>query len=330
MEKDPSQNQRNLRRLLMSVQASYGRLNLLIAVCDNWKYRDELIGSYERELAAKGTSCHHVRIDRQQPSLKQCLQDLVSQEPELMSVENPAIVTVLGADELLGIRLNEPKSSQEQFFFSVQWTREGLRDFKFPIVIWLTPTIATSLAQQSPDFWSWRGWVFEFFKPISSTLPVEKLPKEPVIKDSTQTGADPNELQKQIDELLSQAPDSPLLASLYNSLGKAYKDAILYAEAEQPYQKALELYERQLGADHPDVANSLNDLAGLYYLQGKYEEAEPLLVRSLEIRERQLGVDYPDVANSLNNLAALYQAQGKYSEAEPLSICDRYQSGNVN
>ena len=123
MEKDPSQNQRNLRRLLMSVQASYGRLNLLIAVCDNWKYRDELIGSYERELAAKGTSCHHVRIDRQQPSLKQCLQDLVSQEPELMSVENPAIVTVLGADELLGIRLNEPKSSQEQFFFSVQWTR---------------------------------------------------------------------------------------------------------------------------------------------------------------------------------------------------------------
>ena len=172
--------------------------------------------------------------------------------------------------------------------------------------------------------------MFEFFKPISSTLPVEKLPKEPVIKDSTQTGADPNELQKQIDELLSQAPDSPLLASLYNSLGKAYKDAILYAEAEQPYQKALELYERQLGADHPDVANSLNDLAGLYYLQGKYEEAEPLLVRSLEIRERQLGVDYPDVANSLNNLAALYQAQGKYSEAEPLSICDRYQSGNVN
>jgi hypothetical protein len=49
MEKDPSQNQRNLRRLLMSVQASYGRLNLLIAICDNWKYRDELITSYEKE-----------------------------------------------------------------------------------------------------------------------------------------------------------------------------------------------------------------------------------------------------------------------------------------
>ena len=94
-----------------------------------------MIDSYERELAAKGTSCHRVRIERQQPSLKQSLQDLVSQEPALMSIEKPAIVTVLGADELLGIRLNEPKSAQEQFFFSVQWTREGLRDFKFPIVI---------------------------------------------------------------------------------------------------------------------------------------------------------------------------------------------------
>ncbi len=318
MEKDPSQNQRNLRRLLMSVQASYGSLNLLIAICDNWKYRDELIGSYEKELTAKGKSCHRVRIDRQQPSLKQCLQDLVSQQ--LMSVDQPAIATVLGADELLGIRLNEPKSAQEQFFFSAQWTREGLRDFKFPIVIWLTPEIATSLAQQAPDFWSWRGGVFEFFKPISLTFPIEKSPQAPVVKDSPQTGADPKELQKQIDELLSQSPDSPLLASLYISLGAAYKDAVRYAEAEQPYQKALELYEQQLGKEHSNVAHALNELATLYYSQGKYSEAEPLYLRSLEIRERQLRADHPDVATSLNNLALLYESQGKYSEAEPLYL----------
>ena len=79
MTMEQNQNQRNLRRLMMSVQASYGSLNLLIAICDNWKYRDELIGSYKKELVAKGTSCHRVRIERQQPSLKQCLQDLVLQ-----------------------------------------------------------------------------------------------------------------------------------------------------------------------------------------------------------------------------------------------------------
>ena len=324
MAMEQNQNQRNLRRLLMSVQASYGELNLLIAICDNWKYRDELIDSYERELAAKGTSCHHVRIDSQQPSLKQCLQDLVSQEPELMSVENPAIVTVLGADELLGIRLNEPKSAQEQFFFSVQWTREGLRDFKFPIVIWLTPNIATSLAQQAPDFWSWRGGVFEFSQSISASTEFQfathklnnqvESPKEDIIK------VDPSDLQKQIDELLSQAPDSPLLASLYNSLGKAYKDAVRYTEAEEPYQKALELYEHQLGKEHSDVAFTLNELAELYKLQGKYSKAEPMYLRSLEILEHQLGEDHLSVASSLNNLALLYESQGKYSEAEPLYL----------
>jgi tetratricopeptide (TPR) repeat protein len=322
MEKALSQNQRNLRRLLMSVQASYGRLNLLIAICDNWKYRDELISSYEKELASKGISCHRVKIDRQQPSLKQCLQDLGSQEPALMSVEKPAIVTVLGADELLGIRLNEPKSAQEQFFFSVQWTREGLREFKFPIVIWLTPKIATSLAQQAPDFWSWRGGVFEFSQSISASIEFLSATHELNSQvESTQEDVikvDPSDLQKQIDELLSQTPDSPLLASLYNSLGKAYKDAVRYAEAEEPYQKALELYEHQLGKEHSDVAFTLNELAGLYESQGKYSEAEPLCLRSLEILERQLGADHPDVATSLNNLAGLYRAQGKYSEAEPL------------
>jgi tetratricopeptide (TPR) repeat protein len=332
MEKDPSQNQRNLRRLLMSVQASYGRLNLLIAICDNWKYRDELISSYEKELADKGTSCHRVRIDRQQPSLKQCLQNLVSQEPDLISVDKLAIVTVLGADELLGIRLNEPKSAQEKFFFSAQWTREGLREFTFPIVIWLTPAIATSLAQQAPDFWSWRGGVFEFSQPIyylnlqqkglenisaggdinvQIIQTIEPHPKSLAVIDS---------LKQQINELQTQETDSSLLASLYNSLGEAYKDAIRYTEAEASYCQALELREQKLGTDHPDVAASLSNLAALYYLQGKYGEAEPLYLRSLEIRERQLGADHPDVAQSLNNLAELYRLQGKYSEAEPFYL----------
>ena len=328
MEKDPSQNQRNLRRLLMSVQASYGRLNLLIAICDNWKYRDELIGSYEKELAAKGTSCHRVRIERQQPSLKQCLQDLLSQEPALMSVDKPAIVTVLGADELLGIRLNQPKSAQEQFFFSAQWTREGLREFTFPIVIWLTPEIATSLAQQAPDFWSWRGGVFEFSQTISQSISVSinfssatyELSNPVESAQETFTKARPVDLQKQIDDLQSQDPDSPLLASLYLSLGDAYNENIQYNQAEITYRKALDLYEQQLGADHPYFATSLNNLAELYCSQGKYSRAETLYLRSLQIMERQLGADHLSVASSLNNLARLYDSQGKYSEAEPLFL----------
>jgi len=322
VDPEAQQNQRSLRRLVVSVQASYGRLNLLIALCDNWKYRDELIRTYEAELQAKGAKCHRLRIDNRQPSLKQSLSDLVIQEPALQEATTPALVTVLGADELLGLRLSDPTSAQERFFFSLQWTREALREFRFPILLWLTPDIAGALAQQAPDFWSWRGGVFEFSQPIAQNFPLNpasfNLPEQPDAPAPPKAIADPAELQQQIDALQTQDPDSPLLASLHNSLGKAYKNAIRYAEAEPPYLKALELRERQLGADHPSVASSLNNLAGLYKSQGRYSEAEPLLVRSLSIREQQLGADHPDVATSLNNLAYLYDSQGRYSEAEPL------------
>jgi tetratricopeptide (TPR) repeat protein len=84
------------------------------------------------------------------------------------------------------------------------------------------------------------------------------------------------------------------------------------------YQRALALYERVLGPDHPHVATSLHNLAALYRAQGRYDQAEPLYQRALGIRERVLGPEHPDVAQSLNNLARLYQAQGRYGAAEPL------------
>ena len=101
------------------------------------------------------------------------------------------------------------------------------------------------------------------------------------------------------------------LAELYRLQGR-------YTEAAPLYTRALDIQERQLGADHPDVAQSLNNLALLYQSQGRYTEAAPLYTRALDIQERQLGADHPDVAQSLNNLASLYQAQGRYAEAEPL------------
>ena len=232
--------------------------------------------------------------------------------------------TVLGADELLGIRLNEPKSAQEQFFFSTQWTREGLRDFKFPIVIWLTPEIATSLAQQAPDFWSWRGGVFEFSFPfwISSSLNLGKEVKyqELVLPSfaniSWEISDLPSNLQKQINEIQSQDPDSPLLASLYNSLGDAFKKDAHYSEAEKSYKKALDLHERKLEDKNLDITGSLNNLAELYEYQGNYTGAESLYKRILEIKINQLGEEHPEIVTSINNLSKIYLAQGKYNEAE--------------
>jgi tetratricopeptide (TPR) repeat protein len=107
-------------------------------------------------------------------------------------------------------------------------------------------------------------------------------------------------------------------ADLLNRTGYYLDDRARYAEAEPLYQRALQIREQQVGAQHPDTAQSLNNLAALYWNQGKYEQAEPLYQRALQIREQQVGAQHPDTAQSLNNLAALYKTQGKYEQAEPL------------
>jgi tetratricopeptide (TPR) repeat protein len=122
---------------------------------------------------------------------------------------------------------------------------------------------------------------------------------------------------RQASESVPQGNDL-ILAEYLEKWGLASYESCVYGAAEHPLIRALMIYEKVLGPEHPDVATSLNNLAGIYHEQGKYAEAEPLFKRSLAVCEKVLGPEHPDVAQSLNNLAGLYQKQGKYAEAEPL------------
>ncbi len=66
-------------------------------------------------------------------------------------------------------------------------------------------------------------------------------------------------------------------AALYCSDGQ-------YSKAEPLYRRALMLFERNLGSDHPKVANVLTDLADVYTKMGRHEEAKKLATRAAEIR----------------------------------------------
>src|SRR5215469_373937 len=83
-------------------------------------------------------------------------------------------------------------------------------------------------------------------------------------------------------------------------------------------KRAVAIFEKALGPDHPSVASALDNLAALYKAEARYADTEPLYQRALSIRENVLGPDHPDVAQSLKNLAELYSAQGRDAEAEPL------------
>jgi len=114
-----------------------------------------------------------------------------------------------------------------------------------------------------------------------------------------------------------QPEDERSLIAL-SGLGGLYRAQGQYAKAEPLYERALAIWEKALGPEHPDVATALNNLAGLYGAQGQYAKAEPLYGRALAIWEKALGPEHPNMAASLNNLAGLYHAQGQYAKAEPL------------
>ena len=51
-------------------------------------------------------------------------------------------------------------------------------------------------------------------------------------------------------------------------------------EAELLYSRALEGFEQQLGALHPDTLDAVSSLAGLLMAQGELADAEPLFRRA--------------------------------------------------
>lgn len=93
-----------------------------------------------------------------------------------------------------------------------------------------------------------------------------------------------------------------------------------YNEAQPLLQKALEIYRKALGEDHPDTARSYNNLAYNLNAQGKATEAQPLYQKALAISRKVLGEDHPDTANIYKNVAFNLAAQGKAAEALPVLL----------
>jgi tetratricopeptide (TPR) repeat protein len=50
------------------------------------------------------------------------------------------------------------------------------------------------------------------------------------------------------------------------------------------FQRALKIYEKALGPDHPDTATARNNLGELYRSMGDYTKAKPLLKRALKMK----------------------------------------------
>jgi tetratricopeptide (TPR) repeat protein len=322
--------------LVAAIDASDGVLSLLLAVCDDPQLREATIRQYEAELQPKILP-YRIEMPRTEPSLRRVIAEKIAQEPYLHK-GGRAVLTVTGAEGLSFLTLGEEKSEQDTFLGYLQWTREALRTFQYPIVLWVTSQLLAKLSRKAPDFWSWRKDVFRFVSKKTETVssldieplrPVfESLGLQHVSEDDAIPLEDLRQLIVQSEARLGNDRNDKLLATLYARIGRICAIRIEQGKSPQyqtELQEALDYFRKAaeiqiaLGLEN-DLSDSLNWQGCLYESKGLYDEAEPLFVRALEIRENQLDSEHPDVAASLNNLARLYESQGRYDEAESLFV----------
>jgi tetratricopeptide (TPR) repeat protein len=109
--------------------------------------------------------------------------------------------------------------------------------------------------------------------------------------------------------------DTPELRRL---VGEELRIQADLSEARALNERALAIFEKTLGPEHPETAASVNHLAALLYRQGDIAGALPLFERALAIREKVLGPEHPQTATSLNNLGSLRYRRGDIAGARLL------------
>ena len=100
-------------------------------------------------------------------------------------------------------------------------------------------------------------------------------------------------------------------------LARFYVARQRYSEAEQLFQRALEIHEEDRGPAS-SLPRHLQEFAQLYEAEGKYEAAEALYRRAVGVCEQLHGATSLFAARALDDLAEFCRTRGHYAKAEQL------------
>ena len=313
------ENLKNYDKLITALEASSGILNLLIAICDRLDIRDQIIDRYESEVSSVLKPIR-IRLDPQEPSLRMAVVRQAQIDPEI-ETEGSVVLTVTGTEVLLSLSQGSDRSEQDKFLGYLQWTREGMRQFHCPLVLWVSESLANKIAKDAPDFWSWRGGVFRFKATTEFESSGSLEPSLGMTQPEEYQGLSVDQLIPLIDKIRDQEGDkSPLLASLYQSLGQAYTSRFRYRKEEkelgiQAFRLAINLQE-ELGLKSDLVLSYIN--LGRFQLDlwqnvEEVKKAEACLRKALELaREVE---DRSGEATALLNLGNVYNSLAQYTRA---------------
>jgi len=89
-------------------------------------------------------------------------------------------------------------------------------------------------------------------------------------------------------------------------------------DAANHCKRVLKMYEKVLGAKHPDVACFMGNLAMIYHARNMHQDAEVYYKKALEVKKQVLGADHPDVKKLQGNYADLLFVTNREGEAAEL------------
>lgn len=327
-------NNRVYEDLIASLETAGEKLDLLISVCDDDRVQQAVIAGYEAELIEQGIQPFTITLQHNDPSLRTSLRELLTKEHYLQE-QNPAVVTVLGANQLSTLALLEEQRSEQDIFFGyLQLTRDGLPQFPLSIVLWVSHQVAKQLATQAPDFWSWRGGVFWFDSYQQVTVSAKEIAELKSFLSKyhleLNQGTDSeylipiNDLQKLIEDIDFKNKKDPKLGAFYLQLGEIYRLRCKsgkannlqneIALAERAYQISLERYI-QLN-DKQRIAEIYNNFGLLHESHNRYQEAITDYKNSIDWHCK--ASNQLNQGRSLKNLGNVHRALGQYNKAAEL------------
>jgi tetratricopeptide (TPR) repeat protein len=282
------QNEATYDSLISLIENNQEKLSLILVACDDLSLRQRMIERYEREALQAKIRPLRILLGTE-PSLRAGLEKLALRRGEL------AVVTVTGAEWLLRVKVQESaeQSDLDKFFGYLQWTREGLREFQLPIVLWVTHRILREMSRKAPDFWSWRKAVLRFAgEEVTLATQTGDLQPRISLNEPHDKFLPPlEELLSEIHTLESTAPNSVGLATLYGKLGQVYAQRIqrgktnnLIEERKQAidaFEKAIDRYQKL--SPSSAFRSILSELGKFLYSQSLYKESIPSYERALQL-----------------------------------------------
>ncbi|HMO16337.1 MAG TPA: serine/threonine-protein kinase [Pirellulaceae bacterium] len=132
-----------------------------------------------------------------------------------------------------------------------------------------------------------------------------------------------DQVLQQVDQaaatITQQFIDQPLAeAAVRNEVGTIYYNLRAYDKAEQEFSRARQLWQAQLGPDHPDTLKTVNNLGQALTGLGRHAEARQLFQIALSGRRSVLGSAHTATLSTQIGLAMSLFSDGQSDEAEAM------------